>query len=131
MGLGSALVFTTIFSAEAAKSSNSGSGLTSLLFFAAIFGAMYFLILRPQRKRQKEAVALQRSIVEGDEVMTRDGIYGFVTAFDKSEEGLDIAWLDIAEVGNQPVEIRVLRSALARKVKSTTDAAPEEGNSSK
>lgn len=128
MGLGSLLVFTAIFSAQ---SSNSGSPISTLIFFGVIFGAMYFLILRPQRKRQKDAIALQRSIVEGDEVMTRDGIYGFVTAFDKSDEGLDIAWLDIAEVGNQPVEIRVLRSALARKVKPATDSTSDEGGSSK
>lgn len=121
-------MFTAIFSAQ---SSNSGSPISTLIFFGVIFGAMYFLILRPQRKRQKDAIALQRSIVEGDEVMTRDGIYGFVTAFDKSDEGLDIAWLDIAEVGNQPVEIRVLRSALARKVKPATDSTSDEGGSSK
>ncbi|MEY4633927.1 MAG: hypothetical protein RLZ18_1299 [Actinomycetota bacterium] len=98
------------------STSNSGNPLFTLFFFGAIFGAMYFLLLRPQRKRVKEAAALQSSIAEGDEVVLNSGIFGFVSAL----EG-DIVWLDIADGhGSERIEVRVSRGAIARKVNPTT-----------
>jgi preprotein translocase subunit YajC len=79
-----------------------------------IFGAMYFLLLRPQRKRQKQAQQLQSSIGEGDEVILNSGIYGFVSAVEDN-----YIWLDIAE----KVEIRVARSAIATRVSTPSDSA--------
>lgn len=90
-----------------AQSESGGSGAFSLVFFALIFVAMYFLLIRPQRKRARETHALQSSIAEGDEVLLSSGIFGFVVAV----EG-DVMWLDIAE----GVEIRVSRSAIARRL---------------
>lgn len=102
--------------AATSSSSNNGNPLFTLFFFGAIFGAMYFLLLRPQRKRVKESAALQSSIVEGDEVVLNSGIFGFVSAL----EG-DIVWLDIADGhGSERIEIRVSRGAIARKVTATT-----------
>jgi preprotein translocase subunit YajC len=74
---------------------------------------MYFLLLRPQRKRQKQAQALQSSIGEGDEVILNSGIYGFVSAVEDN-----YIWLDIAE----KVEIRVARSAIATRVSTPAEA---------
>jgi preprotein translocase subunit YajC len=84
-----------------------GSVLPTLIIFALIPLAMYFLMIRPQRRRQREAAAMQASIGVGDEVMTTSGVYGFVTGFDG-----DIAWLEIDE----NVQIRISRQALQRKV---------------
>jgi preprotein translocase subunit YajC len=84
-----------------------GSMLFTLLFMGAIFGAMYFLMIRPQRKRLRETQQMQRAMGEGDEVVTTAGVYGFVTALDG-----DVVWLEIAE----NVEIRVARAAIARVV---------------
>ena len=74
----------------AAENSNP---LPSLIIFMLIPVAMYFLLVRPQRKRQRAAVSLQQSVEVGDEVMTTSGLYGFVTGF----EG-DLAWLEIDDV---------------------------------
>lgn len=91
---------------------NSQSPWFSLVFFGAIFGAMYFMLLRPQRRRVKEAQNLQASIAVNDEVLLTSGIYGFVSAV----EG-DILWVDIADGhGSERIEVRVARSAVARKV---------------
>lgn len=96
----------------AATSNNQGSPITTLVFFGAIFGAMYFLLLRPQRRRVRESQALQSSIAVGDEVMLNSGILGFVSGV----EG-DIMWLDIADGhGSERIEIRVNRSAVAKKI---------------
>ena len=85
----------------------AGNPLPSLILIMAIPVAMYFLLFRPQRRRQREAVALQQSIEVGDEIMTTSGVYGFVTGFDG-----DIAWLEV----DDNVQIRIARQAIQRKV---------------
>ena len=103
----------------AAESSSSGSsGLGSLILFPVLFAAMYFLLIRPQRKRQKETESIQKSIAVGDEVVLNSGILGFVSAID--EDG--IVWLDIADGhGSERIEIRVTRGAIARKTTPSSD----------
>ncbi|NDC27641.1 MAG: preprotein translocase subunit YajC, partial [Actinobacteria bacterium] len=71
-------MFAILFLAQS-TSTSSGGGILGLLPLVAIFGAMYFLLLRPQRKRTKQAQELQKSISEGDEVILNSGIYGFVS----------------------------------------------------
>ncbi len=87
--------------------SSSGSALGLLLPMFIIGGAMYFLMIRPQRRKMRAQTALQSSIEVGDEVMTTSGMYGFVTLIED-----DIAWLEI----DDNVQIRIARQALQRKV---------------
>jgi preprotein translocase subunit YajC len=82
-----------------------------------IGGIMYFLLIRPQQRRRKEAMQLISQIAEGDEVITTGGIYGFISAIDG-----DVMWLDIAE----GVEIRVHRSSIARKIDPAKEPAGGE-----
>lgn len=49
-----------------------------LIFIALIFGVFYFLMIRPQRKRQKEHEELMTELRKGDRVITAGGIYGTV-----------------------------------------------------
>ena len=101
-----------IFLASASDSNEGGSPLFTLVFFAAIFAAMYFLLLRPQRRRLKESQALQSSLAVNDEIVMTSGIYGFITSIED-----DIIWVDIADGhGNEKIEIRVSRGSVARKV---------------
>jgi preprotein translocase subunit YajC len=72
-----------------------------------IGAAMYFLMIRPQRRKMRNSAALQSSIEVGDEVMTTSGVYGFVTLIED-----DIAWLEV----DDNVQIRIARQALQRKV---------------
>jgi len=119
-------MFISLFATIGAATSetNSGGGILSILPLVLIFGAMYFLLLRPQRKRQKETRSLQSALQEGDEVILASGIYGFISAI---EDGY--VWLDIAE----KVEIRVARSAIATKVStpSSTDQSSSDKNDKK
>ncbi|MFZ9697537.1 MAG: preprotein translocase subunit YajC [Ilumatobacteraceae bacterium] len=107
----------------AAEDSSSGGGaaIFQLLFFGLIFVAMYFLLIRPQRRRTREAQELNRALAIGDEVQTASGIVGFITGFDKEDQAGDVAWIDIAD----NVEIRVMRSAISRRV-NASGAAPAE-----
>ncbi len=93
--------------ASGSSSSSGGSALGLILPFAIMGVAMYFLLIRPQKRRQREQLALQQAIEVGDEIMTTSGVYGFVTSF----EG-DIAWIEI----DDDVQIRIARQAIQRKV---------------
>lgn len=106
-------MLTTLLAAEKA-SNNGSSAVFQLVFFGAIFAAMYFLLLRPQRRRVRDAQGLQKSIAENDEVVLNSGVLGFVSAIDG-----DIVWLDIAD----GVEIRVLKSSIARKIDPSKESA--------
>ena len=100
----------------AASSSGSAGGLAALLPFVLIAVAMYFLLIRPQRRRMQEQRAMASAIEEGDEVMTTAGVYGFVTAIED-----DVIWLEIAE----GVDIRIARAAVSRRV-TPADAPPPD-----
>ncbi len=95
-----------VLSIVAATNSNSNP-LGLFVPMILIGAAMYFLMIRPQRRKMRNQAALQSSIDVGDEVMTTSGVYGFVTLLDG-----DIAWLEI----DDNVQIRIARQALQRKV---------------
>ena len=58
----------------------SGSMMTSVVMFAAIILIFYFLIIRPQRKRDKETKAMLAAMKKGDKVVSIGGIHGTVVA---------------------------------------------------
>ena len=62
----------------------------NILMIVFLFGFMYFMIIRPQSKRNKELKLLQDSLKEGDRIVTFAGIYG-----------------DIVEVGTLTVKVRI------------------------
>ena len=53
--------------------------LGQLAFFGFIFAAMYFLMIAPQRKKQKEHEKMLSSLGAGDEIVTTGGIFGVIT----------------------------------------------------
>jgi preprotein translocase subunit YajC len=55
-----------------------GGGLGGLIFPVVLFGAVYFLMIRPQMKRQKDHRAMLDKLDKGDEVITNGGIAGVV-----------------------------------------------------
>ena len=76
--------------------------------------AMYFLLIRPQRKRQRAQQEMQSELDVGDEVMTASGIYGFITGFED-----DKVWVEI----DDDVQIRVNRAFLQGRVGAATPGA--------
>ena len=56
-----------------------------LIVLVLMFGAFYFLLIRPQRKRQSEHRDFVESLKEGDAVITIGGIYGEVTSVSEYE----------------------------------------------
>ncbi|MES1154090.1 MAG: preprotein translocase subunit YajC [Rhodanobacter sp.] len=64
--------------AQAAASQPAGGGMSMIIMMVALFGLMYFMMIRPQMKRQKEHRALIAGLAKGDEVVTNGGIAGRV-----------------------------------------------------
>jgi len=59
----------------------AGEGTSSIymiVFLVLIFGMLYFLMIRPQRKRQKEHNELMQQLRKGDKIVTAGGIYGVI-----------------------------------------------------
>ncbi len=65
--------------------------LTSFLPLIIIFGIFYFMLIRPQMKRAKEARAMVAALAKGDEVLTTGGILGRIEDIADSFVTLEIA----------------------------------------
>jgi preprotein translocase subunit YajC len=72
-----------------------------------IFGIFYFVLLRPQMKRQKETQAMLSKLGKGDEVITRGGIIGKITGV--SDDGIVVLELQ------EKVRVRIPRSFIEGK----------------
>lgn len=77
-----------------------------LLMLALMFGVFYFLLIRPQQKRQREVDNLLKSLKKGDVVRTSGGIRGEIVDLTEQEATLLIA---------DKVKINILRSHVASK----------------
>src|SRR3954471_16947727 len=77
----SSLISTAEFFAQAPAGSPPAPGgqLMTFLPMILLFAAMYFLMIAPQRKKQKEHERMLKSLESGDEVVTTGGIYGVIT----------------------------------------------------
>jgi preprotein translocase subunit YajC len=78
---------------------------SGLLMIVALFAIMYFFMIRPQQKRQKEIQNFRNSITIGQAVVTAGGIYGVVKQIDENDNTL------IIEVANG-VRIKVDRNSV-------------------
>ena len=65
--------------AQTAGASGAAGGLMSFLPIILMFVVLYFLMIRPQMKRQKEQKAMIDALAKGDEVITAGGLLGKVT----------------------------------------------------
>ena len=90
--------------AAAAEGGLMGS-LTGMLPLVLMFVVLYFIMIRPQMKRQKEHRAMIDALAKGDEIVTSGGLLGKV-----SRMGEGFVHLEVAE----GVEVQIQRSAVAQ-----------------
>jgi preprotein translocase subunit YajC len=83
-----------------------------LLMMVALFAIMYFFMIRPQQKKQKEIQNFRNSITVGQAVVTAGGIYGVVKQIDENDNTLMI------EVANG-VRIKVDRNSVYAQAQVT------------
>ena len=74
----------------AAQAAQGGSGMSMILMMVAIFAIMWFFMIRPQQKKQKEIQTFQNSLTEGMQVTTGGGIYGTVKSIDLAKNTVDV-----------------------------------------
>jgi preprotein translocase subunit YajC len=90
-----------------AQAGGDANSLMGLLPIILMFVILWFLMIRPQMKRQKEQNALVAGLAKGDEVITAGGLVGKITKVTDSYIGVEVA-----ELADKPVEILVQRNAV-------------------
>ena len=79
----------------AAQAAQGGGSMTSfIIMMVAIFAIMYFFMIKPQQKRQKEIQNFQNSLTEGTAVVTGGGIYGTVKKIDLTNGIIEVKIAD-------------------------------------
>lgn len=91
-----------------------GNPLTAFLPLILIFGIFYFLLIRPQQKKQKQHQELLKNLQRGMEVVTSGGIIGRITGLTD-----DVVTIEVAD----KVRIKVVRNQIAGKPVSGDKAA--------
>ena len=74
----------------AAQAAQGASGLSMMLMMVAIFAIMWFFMIRPQQKKQKEIQRFQNELTEGTQVVTGGGIYGTVKSIDFTKNTVEV-----------------------------------------
>ena len=102
-----------IYIAQAAAG-QEGDPLNMLITFGLIGVIFYFLLIRPQRKQQKELKDRQDALKPGDKVVSAGGIYGTITKVEQDAVRMEIA---------PSVTIKIAKASI---VSSTPKEAPAE-----
>ena len=100
----------------AAQAAQGGSSMSFILMMVAVFAIMWFFMIRPQQKKQKEIQKFQNELTEGTQVITGGGIYGTVKHIDLASGVVEV---EIAK----GVTIRVDKSYVFKDLSST----PQQG----
>ncbi len=91
-----------------------GGGMLGMLPLLVIVAIMYFLLIRPQQKRQKDVKQMQSSLRVGDRVTTTGGMHGTIATISETTVSLKIA---------EKVKIEVDRSAITGIRSPSTDSS--------
>jgi preprotein translocase subunit YajC len=89
------------------------------IFILVLIGLLFvwLLLIRPQRRRQNDQLAMQDHLAVGDEIVTAGGMYGTVEAIDEDEVAVEIA---------DGVVVRVARRAVAGVMPDEADEEEDE-----
>jgi preprotein translocase subunit YajC len=95
----------------ATEASNTGGSLfgNPIIIMLLFIVAMYFLMIAPQRKKQKQHVNMLESLETGDDVITIGGLYGKITNKDEKTFTIKV---------DDGTKIKILKSAIGQKVES-------------
>ena len=91
--------------APAAAGGDMQSSLMSMLPLLLMFVVLYFVMIRPQMKKQKEHRAMIDALAKGDEVVTAGGLLGTISKLGDNYVGLQVA---------NNVDIQIQRSAIVQ-----------------
>ena len=95
----------------------TGGGMYTIIMLAVMIGIMYFLMIRPESKRKKEAEAMRSAMKVGDEIVTIGGITGKVVQVKDDKF--------VIETGADQVRIEFAKWALSSNETASTRAKEE------
>jgi preprotein translocase subunit YajC len=84
-------VFISSAYAQATGAATPGMDIMTFLPMIAIFVVFYFLLIRPQQKRAKDAKAMLSALQKGDEVITAGGIVGKIAGLDEQYASIEVS----------------------------------------
>lgn len=99
------MLISDAYAQAAAPAASASGGLMSMLPLLLMFVVLYFVMIRPQMKRQKEVKAMLEALTKGDEVVTQGGVIGKI-----SKLGDNFIHLEVAE----GVEVQIQRGAVTQ-----------------
>ncbi len=109
--------------AQGGGSADPSGGLFGLMMpMVIIFGIMYFLVIRPQQKKQREQENFLNNLKVGDKIVTNGGLLGKITQVEK-----DVLTLDLGD----RVRVKVMRSHIAGTQPSAEETSDEKGDDKK
>jgi len=97
--------------------SGSGGMMSTLIMFGLIIAIFYFMILRPQQKRQKERGSLLESLKKGDKIVTIGGMHGSVVGIEEKTILVQVA---------ENIKLKFERSAIASIIRDGETIMTEE-----
>lgn len=91
-----------------AQAAPEGSALMGMLPIVLMFVILYFLMIRPQMKRQKEHRNLVANLAKGDEVLTSGGMLGKVSKVTDT-----YITVEVADLADKPVEVLMQKTSVS------------------
>ena len=101
-----------ISDAMAQGAAPTGDGGMSIIFLIGMFAIMYFFLIRPQVKRQKEHKAMVEALSKGDEIQTMGGLMGKVTELGDNFMKVEVADNVVVTVRKTAVEAVMPKGSL-------------------
>jgi len=101
------MILTLLFPIQLAQGAASGGGLSSFLPIILLFAGMWFLLIAPQRKRQKAHDQMVSELKKGDKVVTSGGVFGVITGVKKDRLIVEIAENTKVELGRQFISSKI------------------------
>lgn len=99
------MLISEAYAQAAAPAAGATGGLMSMLPLVLMFVVLYFVMIRPQMKRQKETRAMLEALTKGDEVVTQGGVIGRISKLGDTFVHLEVA---------NGVELQVQRAAIVQ-----------------
>lgn len=120
----------TVFADDAAAAADTTGGTIGALFSTLglpilLLVFLYFIMIRPQQKQEKQTREMQKNLQVGDEVVTIGGIVGIVLRVEDATETV------ILETGSDRLKIRMKQDAIRENVTAAEQAAAEKAEKDK
>ena len=115
-------VFYLLMGAPQGGEAPAGSGIMTFLPFIAIIAIFYFLIIRPQNKKQKETQNMLATLKKGDKVVTIGGIHGVIQSVKEQTVIIKVDYSTKIELNRSAVSSIVAAGKKEKEVKNDEES---------